>query len=166
MKRCFKCGKEKKIGLFYKHKQMKDGHLNKCIECAKVDSLEIRQKKIDYYREYDRNRKNKKERTEKLKEKNTLLKKLNIKLYREKRNEYSKKYRAKNREKRIAHSRLFYALSVGKLKNPCMCENCGKETFTEGHHEDYSKPFMVKWLCDECHKKRHIEMRAEARRGK
>lgn len=38
MKTCFKCGKEKELNFFYKHKQMKDGHLNKCIDCTKLDS--------------------------------------------------------------------------------------------------------------------------------
>lgn len=36
-KKCFKCGKVKDIELFYKHSKMKDGHLNKCIECSKKD---------------------------------------------------------------------------------------------------------------------------------
>lgn len=34
---CFKCGVNKPIDLFYKHPEMKDGHLNKCIECTKRD---------------------------------------------------------------------------------------------------------------------------------
>lgn len=38
MKVCFKCDIEKDLGSFYKHKGMKDGHLNKCIDCAKKDS--------------------------------------------------------------------------------------------------------------------------------
>lgn len=38
MKVCFKCGIEKEIDSFYTHKQMKDGHLNKCIDCTKKDS--------------------------------------------------------------------------------------------------------------------------------
>lgn len=34
---CFKCGAEKELNQFYKHKQMKDGHVNKCISCNKDD---------------------------------------------------------------------------------------------------------------------------------
>ncbi len=37
-KQCFKCGRILDIEEFYPHKQMKDGHLNKCKECTKHDA--------------------------------------------------------------------------------------------------------------------------------
>lgn len=37
MKKCFKCGKTKKLDEFYKHKKMADGHLNKCKQCTRKD---------------------------------------------------------------------------------------------------------------------------------
>jgi len=44
----------------------------------------------------------------------------------------------------------------GRLpKQPCKV--CG-EVKTQAHHEDYSKPLEVVWLCAACHKKRHQEL--------
>jgi len=45
MKICISCKKEKELDCFYKHKQMKDGHLNKCKECCKTQSWERQKEK-------------------------------------------------------------------------------------------------------------------------
>ncbi len=37
------------------------------------------------------------------------------------------------------------------------CEVCGHPK-TEGHHEDYDKPFKVKWLCFKHHRQVHGQM--------
>lgn len=39
---CFKCNKEKPLSQFYVHKEMKDGHLNKCKDCTKLDTITYR----------------------------------------------------------------------------------------------------------------------------
>lgn len=44
----------------------------------------------------------------------------------------------------------------GKLKKPASCELCGDDTvFLVAHHEDYSKPLEVNWLCYFCHSQLH-----------
>ncbi len=50
-----------------------------------------------------------------------------------------------------AHKILEYALKIGHLIRPSKCEVCMKECKPDGHHEDYSKPLEVKWVCHVCH---------------
>jgi hypothetical protein len=69
-----------------------------------------------------------------------------IKAYSEKRN---RKYPIEVRAGRILRS----AIKAGKIKR-LPCEKCGNEK-SQGHHQDYSKPLEVIWLCDLHHKKAH-----------
>ena len=65
---CFKCDILKPLSDFYKHKQMGDGHLNKCKSCTKRDVHIHREENLEKVREYDRNRPNYKERLQRNKE--------------------------------------------------------------------------------------------------
>ena len=53
-KPCFVCLAVKPLDQFYRHAAMKDGRLNKCIECTKAAVILNRLAKIDHYRSYDR----------------------------------------------------------------------------------------------------------------
>lgn len=56
-----------------------------------------------------------------------------------------------------AHEAVGNALRYGMLeKRPC--ERCGNHKAV-AHHEDYSKPLDVTWLCTKCHAARHVELR-------
>jgi hypothetical protein len=57
-------------------------------------------------------------------------------------------WRKNNPEKTTAHRAVFVALRNGTLiKEPCFC---GEEK-VQAHHEDYSKPLEVMWLCKPHH---------------
>lgn len=64
----------------------------------------------------------------------------------------------KHKEKWLARAKVRYAVKVGKLEKPKGCEFCGHEKPLHGHHDDYSKPLDVRWLCASCHADTHIEM--------
>ncbi len=54
---------------------------------------------------------------------------------------------------RKAWNALFYAVKMGKIEKPENCSMCDKYVGDkiQGHHEDYSKPFAVQWVCQDCH---------------
>jgi TnpA family transposase len=64
--------------------------------------------------------------------------------------EYLINYRLRNRDKNIARMKLWRAVKSGKIKKE-VCEVC-KNTKTEAHHTDYSKPLLVNWLCLKHHR--------------
>lgn len=66
----------------------------------------------------------------------------------------------RNREKRRAHKAVELALLAGRMTAQ-PCEVCGALR-AHAHHDDYSKPLDVKWLCAVHHGARHRQMRCEA----
>ena len=84
MKKCSKCGEEKRLSEFPKHKNCKDGHRNQCKSCEK-------EYKKEYYQE---NKEYKKEYSKEWYQENKEYKK-----------EYQKKYRKENKEKRNEYIR-------------------------------------------------------------
>ncbi len=149
MKVCFKCNSKKPLSEYYKHPQMGDGHLNKCKECTKKDSNKNREDNLDYYLEYDKKRANLPHRLAQRKEyKKTDAGKIT-------RGRALRKWEKNNRHKKNAHMKVQRAIIKGTvIRQPCFC---GKKA--EAHHEDYSKPLDVVWLCDFHHKERHKEIR-------
>jgi hypothetical protein len=131
-KKCFKCGEGKPLTEFYKHPSMPDGTVNKCKECNKLDVRRNRNDRLDYYQTYDRKRGNRQT------------------------NEYRKQYREKYPEKVKAASMVSNAVRDGRMTKPTHCQGCGGEGKIHGHHNDYSKPLDVFWLCVSCHKTVHV----------
>lgn len=65
---------------------------------------------------------------------------------------YKKRFRAKHPEKAAAHDAVFDALRGGRLVRPSVCDQCGVVCRPQGHHDDYTKPLSVRWLCRPCHR--------------
>lgn len=131
MKTCKKCNTDKPLEDFYKMHKSRDGRMNECRECAKARSRRNRLASIDYYRAYDRARGNRQSEA------------------------YLSEYREKYPRKYKAHNKVNNAIRDKKLfREPC--ESCGAEN-SVAHHDDYSKPLDVRWLCQACHKQWHAK---------
>jgi hypothetical protein len=50
-----------------------------------------------------------------------------------------------------AHAALHYAIKKGNILRPSHCAYCEKDCKPEAHHEDYTQPLEVAWLCKQCH---------------
>jgi len=142
---CRGCGFPKALTEFYKHEKMADGHLNYCKTCKRGDANSVRSRRIEYYRKYDRERGRTEHRLKKAAK------------YQAAHPEQVAKAKAgwieRNPEKRAAHIKVGNAIRNGRItKQPC--EKCGEE-LAEAHHDDYSNPLDVNWLCTKCHNREH-----------
>jgi RNA polymerase-binding transcription factor DksA len=67
--------------------------------------------------------------------------------------EANRRWMKLNREKHAVHQMVYVAIKNGRLKRG-NCEVCGKER-AFAHHDDYSKPLDVRWLCNYHHSEHH-----------
>ena len=151
-KQCFKCKETKPLSEFYKHPAMGDGHLGKCKTCTKRDVAEnIERLKTNPHwlikeRERSRLKTRKARRLGKIKPLSTAQ-----------RYQRTKRFRTNNPLKYKAHRIAENAVRNGKLpKQPC--EVCGNPK-AQKHHDDYSKPLEVRWLCVVHHNEHHVKLR-------
>ena len=113
---------------------MKDGHLNKCKDCAKKDSRAHRYgDRREYVIAYDR-------------ERGKLPHRIGKQYIQ------TKKWRELNPDRAKAQSKLRLAVKNGEVI-PLLCIICGAKA--EAHHPDYSRPLDVMWLCPSHHKQAH-----------
>lgn len=133
-KTCFKCHLLQPITEFYRHRMMGDGFLGKCKTCAKKDVRANYALNRESYSAYDQERHKSPERRAQIAA-------------------ASARTRSRNPEKAHAWRAVWAALKSGHLtKRPC--EVCGEEE-SQAHHDDYSKPLDVRWLCFPCHRAVH-----------
>lgn len=135
MKQCFKCGNTKPVEEFYRHSKMADGRLGKCKECTKKDVQSNYAERRDQYHASDRVRFQQPERKRSA-------------------GEWQKRRRERHPEKYAAYRAVGNAVRDGRLiRKPC--EVCGTTERVQAHHDDYSKPLDVRWLCFKHHRQHH-----------
>ena len=149
MKNCFKCNTLKELSEFYRHPQMLDGHVNKCKECNKSDVRANRAGKIDYYRNYDHGRNMRPDRVKARRE--YIVTDAGKAATKRSRTAYRKRFPNAYRAK----LKFGNALRDKKIHRQYSCSKCSSDIRIEGHHDDYSKPLDVRWLCMICHRAWH-----------
>ena len=139
---CSTCKEEKPLKEFHKNKTRKDGMVYQCKDCVKLheQSKAIKEYRLKYFtsekgmavrRKYSKSESG---RTAAIRA--------------------TRKYSQKNPLKRKAYNYLNGAVRFRKIKRQ-PCEICGSATRIHGHHEDYSKPLDVIWLCHQHHVELH-----------
>jgi hypothetical protein len=149
-KTCFKCGTLKPLNEFYVHKKMADGHLNKCIVCTKKDEKDRFYKKLEDPKWREKELERHRIKAARFRKEGRLAsKEASVKSKR--------KWGKANKHKRFAQSCVAKAINSGILyRKPC--EICSSTHRIHAHHDDYSKPLDVIWLCPKHHGERHVEI--------
>jgi hypothetical protein len=75
---------------------------------------------------------------------------------------YVRRFMERYPEKRRVQQRFSEAVKAGRIVRPEACSACLKPCKPHGHHDDYSKPYDVRWLCQQCHNAHHAELRRMA----
>lgn len=149
MKICNQCLVEKELLCFYKNLRMTDGYLNQCIDCVKKRVHLHREANLEKIRLYDKARANLPHREKARKEYANSLQGRAI--HKKATSMYRKKYPMKY----ASHTIVATAIKNGQMQKASNCLVCHSIEKIEGHHDDYTKPLEVRWLCEKCHKEWH-----------
>jgi hypothetical protein len=145
MKTCTSCDESKDESDFYL--TSKGRPTSRCKECTKAAVRANYRNNVDQYRAYEKTRSMAPHRVDArkayAKTPHGLARGAIAK----------KRYIETNPVKRKAHNKVWLALRTGRLV-PAPCEVCGA-TNTQAHHDDYSKPLDVRWLCTTHHAEWH-----------
>lgn len=158
-KHCPKCGEDKPLAAFYRRTRSIDGRMACCKSCDDARKTADRRADPKRYEMYckrwrDRNPDKQAAIEERARRKAA-------ELHPKRAAEAAELHRKRHPEKSRARGIVRQDVYLGKIVKPDCCEGCG--TFFEdarklhGHHDDYSKPREVDWLCKDCHAKRHAE---------
>lgn len=143
MKKCSKCKKIKPLGDFHKRSNSADGRQGYCRPCRSEYERKRYEKCLGDGKNWakDWRRKNKD------------------------RDNFLRHKRRQAGEGRTKHRAVAYSCVAEKrgiIVRPLLCDGCGLEKKLYRHHEDYSKPLEITWLCKKCHLALHKKNRQMA----
>lgn len=162
MKKCRTCREKLPPEQFYRQVGNTDGLMGTCKECVKARVRAYRANNLKRVREYDRERGGLPHRKDRVRQ--NYHRRVSTKEGREKEWARVREEALRHPEQRKARVAVGNAIRDGRLKvQPC--ERCGYGIGVNAHHEDYSKPLEVVWLCRPCHGVRHREINEERRRS-
>jgi hypothetical protein len=156
---CNECKRDLPLTSFSKCSDRKNGVLGRCRECrgnAKKARLRTPEGKAYEQRYAPARRVNVRLRQSKKRDEINAKTRAYYQKHKERLQEQRRARYAYNHSshKLKANHLLQSAVRRGKIVKPKYCERCSKEVpslFLHGHHEDYSKPLEVQWLCAGCH---------------
>ena len=74
-----------------------------------------------------------------------------------KRKAWQKAYRERTKDRAACYATTKKAIKSGTLvRQPC--ESCGEKSVM-AHHDDYTKPLEIRWLCYKCHPRFHSSVK-------
>lgn len=136
--KCPTCGLTLNAAGFYKDKRTSNGLTSQCKRCHTEGNIRTR----DASKACDTNRR----------------------YMRAARERDPEKFRARERIaarkrpwtiQREARYQLNLAIRRREVQKPILCQRCEKARKLTAHHDDYTKPLDVRWLCYECHGLEH-----------
>jgi hypothetical protein len=138
-KTCNRCSLERPVEEFVRNWRMPSGRINQCNRCRLMASRA--------YKSLSKVKEKRRKRDEAVRDQ---MKKVKM------------NWKNKNRHKIQAHDKVYRAVRAGKILKPERCEKCSHLGKVQAHHESYSEPYDVVWLCPDCHYGRHRELNDEA----
>ena len=140
---CKRCNTEKPTEDFYASSK------SKCKECVKSEVRLYREQNIDRIQEYDRLRGDQPHRVKARKQY------IQTDAGKQAKKRATDAYKKRHPMVYASHVITNNAIRDGKLFTTSVCSFCSSTNKIEGHHDDYTKPLEVRWLCEKCHKEWH-----------
>lgn len=153
---CKHCDRWLSIDNFLRHKR--DGYQSRCKECKRSDAKRYYRENPEKFRAraraVPRERQNEIARRSREKHRDEVNAKTRAYFAAQDLNWHKRRYLLEKARTGCACNLVAHAVRKGKIMRSA-CEICGNDD-TQGHHDDYTQPYVVRWLCRNCHESWHM----------